>query len=424
MRRRGAWRSIPGGMDGRADSRRRLARAAAHGALAAGAALLTACASLPAPVSDRRGDGAEWRGRTSAARAWLAGHHAEPWARQVRYQGPPIILRFSAHNPADASVVREVFLPAFEVLRRMSDGRIVVQPTWGGGGHSLSAGWEALAQGRTDMTACYASLEAETRGFQLLTLLDLPGLFPNAAVATRVSEELYAKYFRADFARNGVLLARMKATGPAVLFSRAPVRGTADLAGLAVGTPDGVQKETLRALGARPEVTESPRVRAALEAGALDGAAITEAAAAVYGVDRVMRYELAADLGRTNLEYCLSPSFYRALPADLRPVLNAWLRAEAQAEAQIFYGVAGAAARETFRASGGQITTLDAVEQARWDTRLADVEAAAVARLERAGQPARRFMAEVRALTARYGAMSENELMRDAIEHPITGMIE
>ncbi|WP_309089533.1 hypothetical protein [Phenylobacterium sp.] len=373
-------------------------------------------------LPDSEGGVAEWRDRTRVAREWLQGRHAESWAKRVKYRGEPIVLRFSAHNPADGSVVRDVFLPAFDVLHRMSAGKIVVQPTWGGATHSLEQGWTALARGETDMTACYASLEAKARGFELLTLLDLPGLFPNATVATIVSEKLYAEYFSGDFRRNGVRIARMKATGPSVIFTKAPLSGAEGLEGLRLFSAEGVQAEAVRALGGDPVVMETPRIRAAIADGKLEGAAITEAAAAVYRINTAAPHMFAGDVGRTNFEYCLSPTFLASLPRDLKPILNAWLRAQGIAEAQVFYGLNGAVAREEFRAAGGKVIPPTPAAAAEWRRRVSPVEANAVARMEAKGLPARRFMADLRRLTDRYNRMSENDIMMEAIRRPIPRM--
>jgi TRAP-type C4-dicarboxylate transport system substrate-binding protein len=272
------------------------------------------------------------------------------------------------------------------------------------------------------MTACYASLE-NARGFQLLTLLDLPNLFPNAAVATVVSEKLYSKYFKAEFARNEVRIARMKATGPSLLFLRKPL-ARAGLSGRRVFGAEGVQTAALRALHALPVAMETPLIHGALDSGKLDGAAVAEATAEVYGIDHQAPFLILADIGRTNFEYCLNPRFHDRLPEDLKPVLNAWLRAEGQAEAQIFYGLNGAKARERYIASGASVRNLSAEEEQHWKSLLSTIESDTVARLEKTGLPARQLMIDARRLIENYGKRSENDIMQEVIEHPIEGMLD
>ena len=374
-------------------------------------------------LPDRAGSVGEWRQRTRVARGWLAGRFADGRARSVDVDGPPVVLRLSAHNPADATVVRDVFVPSFEVLRRMSNGNLRVQATWGGEVHALPGGWEALAADRTDLAPCYASLEAEKRGFRLVTLLDLPNLFPNAAVGTAVSERLYDRYLRADFERHGVLLARMKATGPTPIFLREPARTIAELRGRPIVTPDGIPARALERVGAAPVVGPGAPLRKLLADGAVDGAVISEAAAEVYGLTRVAPFELLVDLGRTNLPYGLNPSTYARLAPDLRPVLNAWLRAQAQAEAQVFYGAGGAAARERYLAAGGQIVSLEPSAAAIWNDQLSGIEEEAVAGMEREGLPARAFLRDVRELIRAYSARSDNDIMQEAIDRPIDDIL-
>ena len=373
--------------------------------------------------SDSVGDVADWQERTKVARDWLDGRYADRWARTIAYDGPPVVLRFSAHNPADGSVVRDVFTPAFDVLRRMSNGKLIVEPRWGSGAKGLLGGWDALARDETDMTACYATLESKKRGFHLLTLLDLPNLFPNAAVATAVSERLYSTYFAQGFAKNGVRIARMKATGPFQIFTTAEVAGLADVAGLKLASADGIHARTVAALGATPVLLASPAVRGAITKGEIDGAEVTDAAAAVYGLNTATQYELVADIGRTNLPYCLAPAFLARLPSGLKPVFNAWLRAEAQAEAQIFYGRNGAVARDAFSARGGIVRPVDDAGLARLASHGREIERKAVEEMERQGLPARQFMRDVRRLTAIYARYGENDLMMQAIVYPLTDLM-
>ncbi|HSV36710.1 hypothetical protein [Ramlibacter sp. WS9] len=362
--------------------------------------------------------------RTTVARAWLAGDFSQRWQQRVDRGGPSFVLRLAAHNPADAFVVREVFTPAFRVLQSMSHGRLSIEPVWGEGSHVLTDGWRMVRDGLIDITACYSSRSPEL-GFKLFQGLFLPGLFPGAHVATLVSELLYRQWLMADFDRQGVRMGRLKATAGDVVFSRRPIRALDDMRGLRISASSGWHGEIYRQLGAIVCMKTSPQVAAAIASGEIDAAAMTDGSAQVFGVDRVTRYRLeTGSLGRLNLEYCVSPRAYCALPSDLRAVLGAWFSGLAQAECQVFYGVGGAQARMHFARQGMETTRLDRNETLRLASFNAMVQGRFVANLDATGLPGTRFMRDLLANTRQFGKATENDLMQLAIDSPVVGINE
>ena len=362
--------------------------------------------------------------RTTLARAWLAGDFVQQWQQRVDRAGPSFALRLAAHNPSDAFVVREVFAPAFRVLHAMSRGRLSIEPVWGEGSHVLTDGWRMVREGLIDITACYSSRSPEL-GFKLFQGLFLPGIFTGVHVATLVSELLYRQWLMADFDRQGVRMGRLKATASDVVFSRRPIRTLEDMKGLRISASSGWHGEIYRQLGSIVCMKTSPQVAAAIASGEIDAAAMTDGSAQVFGVDKVTSYRLeTSNLGRLNLEYCISPRAYDALPPDLRAVLGAWFSGLAQAECQVFYGVGGAQARMHFARQGMETTRLDEHDIDRLASFNAMVQGRFVANLEADGLPGTRFMQDLLASTWQFGRATENELMQSAIDAPVAGINE
>lgn len=361
---------------------------------------------------------------TTIARAWLAGDFVQRWQQRVDRTGPSFVLRLAAHNPSDAFVVREVFAPAFRVLHAMSRGRLLIEPVWGEGSHVLTDGWRMVREGLIDITACYSSRSPEL-GFNLFQGLFLPGIFPGAHIATLVSELLYRKWLMADFDRQGVRMGRLKATAGDVIFSRRPIRVLDDMKGLRISASSGWHGEIYRQLGAIVCMKTSPKVAAALASGEIDAAAMTDGSAQVFGVDKVTLYRLeTSNLGRLNLEYCISPRAYDALPPDLRAVLGGWFSCLAQAECQVFYGVGGAQARMQFVRQGMETTRLEECDVDRLASFNAMVQDRFVANLEAGGLPGIRFMRDLVASTRQFSKATENELMQSAIDAPVANINE
>lgn len=362
----------------------------------------------------------EARSQSSVARAWLNGDFVDKVDYPIRYAGPPIRMIVTGHPPATASAVVDVLKPSFRVLEAMTRGKIVVEDHWGASVHRDRDGVAALSDGRSHLAPIYSGWDAAA--YPMAQGLQLPGLFDHSETATLISEQLYNRYFRPDVERQGVLMGRMKASGAYHLFSSTPIHTRDDFKGLRVGTTEGVEADVMRALGARPVTLSSLEMNPALSEGRIDAMHLADGSAEVFGIGRVARYRTALGLVRQNLEFGMSRAFWQTLPDDLRAIVNAWLRAEAQAETQVFYGVAGARARERFRANGLQFIYLGSVEHERIVAATRSVVDAFVDREERAGRPARDMLADVAHLADRHRGKSPNDLMHEAIFSPVRVM--
>ena len=362
----------------------------------------------------------EARDQASVARAWLNGDFVDTVDYPIRYAGPPIRMIVTGHPPATASAVVDVLKPSFRVLEAMSRGKIVVEDHWGASVHRDRDGVAALNDGRSHLAPIYSGWDAAA--YPMAQGLQLPGLFDDSETATLIAEQLYDRYFRPDVERQGILMGRMKASGAYHLFSMAPIRTRDDLKGLRVGTTEGVEADVMRALGAEPVTLSSLEMNPALSEGRIDAMHLADGSAEVFGIGAVARYRTALGLVRQNLEFGMSASFWDAMPQDLRTVVNAWLRAEAQAETQVFYGVAGARARARFKANGLRFIYLDPVEHERVVVATRPVVSAFIDREEAAGRPARAMIADIARLTDQYRGKTPNDLMHAAIASPVQGI--
>lgn len=357
----------------------------------------------------------EEKAKCATAKAWLDGAYASDLS--CASVAPDVTLRVSAHPPADAWVVREVMEPAFEVLRRMSNGRIAVSAYWNESAHPAKEGFLAVADGRTDLAACYTAWEADRH--PMAQLLALPNLFPSSAVATMVAEQLYTRYLREEFERPGVLMGRMKATGGYHLFCRHDVGSLSDLKGLRIGTNAGIDSRIAAALDAQPVPLSSVELRPAFVEGRVDAVSLPDGSSDVFGVGVRSRVRLELGVSMTNIEFGLSARAYQAMPADLQAVLNDWLRCEAQAETQYFYGVGGALARQKFAEAGCRFVTLSATDRMELSGLMNALTDRTAKEFDARGLPASRFVASARSLVREHAGRDGNELMADAMRHPL-----
>ena len=359
---------------------------------------------------------AEERVACAQARHWLDATGQPGISRFSGDIGPHYNLRVSGHPAANSWVVPEVFQPSFEVLRRMSRGRIGVTGSWGESAHPAREGFAALADGRTDLAPCYTSWEPEV--FPLSQLLALPNLFPSSAVATEVSEQLYPTYLQAEFERPGVIMGRLKATGAYHLFARRPLRRLSDLRGLRIATNAGIDSRIAQALGAEAVPLSSVELLPAYLADRVDAVSLADGSAQVFGVGRVSRTRVEIGAAMMNLEFGLSRRFHDDLPPDLQQVLNDWLRAQAQAETQYFYGVGGALAREGFLAAGCEFVTLPPEDLEELNQRLDQLRDGIAADMDAHGLPGTAFVRSAQAAVQALAGADGNTLMQHALATP------
>ncbi len=352
--------------------------------------------------------------KTTLARQWLD-------APATGAGDSAYTLRVSAHIPEASPAVQDVFVPSFRRLWHMTQGAVGTASVWGGALHPERQGIEALRSGLTDLCPVYSAWDPQL--FPAAQALSLPFLFDSAEAATHVSEQLYRRHFSTDFERQGVLMGRMVATSEYNLFSRKPVARLADLSGQRVACSDGLESRIFAALGAVPVGCSTPEAKRRFAEGDVAVVSISDSAALTVGLFQTARYRTQANLVRVNLEYGLSPGFWQALPAPHRGPFNAWLRALAQAGAQLFYGLAGAQAREGFAQAGIEFIQLDPAEERRWRQKVAVVESALRDDLTQSGRDAKALLADLYEAAQASNGLSSNELMAQALNQPFMDLL-
>jgi TRAP-type C4-dicarboxylate transport system substrate-binding protein len=360
--------------------------------------------------------------QTSVAQDWLAGRYAAAAAEGVLYTGEPLPFTVTGHPPENAAAVVDVIKPAIRVLESMSNGKIRVDDFWGATRHRDRDGVAALNDGRSDLAPIYSGWDAKS--YPLAQGLQLPGLFPHSDVGTLVSEEIYFDYLREDVERQGIKMGRLKMSGPYHLFSMQPIRSRDDLKGLRIGTTEGIEAEFMLALGAQPVPLSSLEMNPALAGGKIDAMHLADGSSEVFGIGKIARFRTALGFVRQCLEFGLSQRFWSKLPQGLKHIVHNWLRAEAQAETQIFYGVAGAKARDRFAERGMTMIYMSDAEYGRVADAVQPIVARFVATEEAAGRPARAMLKDIEARTAAHCNKTANDLMMEAIVNPVARINE
>lgn len=357
---------------------------------------------------------------TSVAQQWANGTLSNYHAPKVTYSGKPITLRTSLHTPAVA-YTSKVWKMQFDILEKMSNGKIKPEYSWGGTVHNVSKGFEAVRDGLTDATPCWSFYKATS--FPMMQSLFLPGISPNAAVHALLAEKLYNKYFRQEYERQGVYLGRIRATTVYLLFTKTPISTLDQLKGLKVRSGGGIHAAVWRALGASPISMSSHDMYSAFQRGVVDAVSLSDSAAEVFKIDELSKARTYANLSRVVLEMCLSKQWVDALPADLRAVLEVWGRAASQADTQLAFMLHGAEARVKFHKMGMKFVDLSDAQEDLWQKKASVVIDNFIKTNEAKGLPARALVNDMRKIAAQYKDKTPNEIFMEVLEHPVTGII-
>ena len=354
--------------------------------------------------------------QTAVARNWIDGkldnYHMPP----VTYTGEPIVLHFTSHIPTTSATVKKVDTPGFALLEKLTQGKIKVEMRHGATVHKVSEGFSALRSGLSDFTNCFTTYDPKS--FNLPHAMSLPGMFDTAEIATYVGQELAPKYYISEFKKHGVDLGYMRATTEYVYFSKEPINRLEDLQGKKIRSSGGTHAAVQAALGGVPTSVPSPQVYTSLQRGVIDVVSLTDAIVGVFKIHELAKYRTFINLSRVNLEKCMRPAWFEALPADLRTIVSRFMPVMAMAESQITYRVAGALSIDKFKAAGMTFNDVPQEEQKRWRAKVQPIIDEYVADMEAKGLPVRDLLADIERLNKQYSGKSANELTMLAIEAP------
>lgn len=264
-------------------------------------------------------------------------------------------------TPADSAETT-----AFRALvESLSMGRIAVEIDWDGGRCGNPA--QCLSALRTGEIDVYLSTAPEAgRLFPAVHVLDVPYLLETDEVVERVFRgAFFARLRDALLHGTGLRLMALGSAGGwrAIATTGRLVRTPADMHGLTLRTAESpVEMEWARALGATAAWAAWSELPASLASGGIGGTAdgITELVGT--NLHEGFRFLTRDRHGYRAALWLMNEEAYRALPADLQPVLRAGFDELARLT------LARARAREAeavaaFEAAGGEVYTPTAAER-------------------------------------------------------------
>lgn len=354
---------------------------------------------------------------TSAAGDWLDGK--VPVTTRVTYDGPPITYRYASYIPPVAGI-EKVNRKALDQLERESHGKIKVEGYYAQSLHPQAEGFTAVRDGIADYSACFMIYEPTS--FNLLHSLTLPFLFNDASAATRAYNELYPRYFKSEYENLGVYLGRGTITPPYNMIGKDAYRTLADWKGSKIRVAGRIQIDAIKRLGAVPVSIPSSEAYTSLQRGLVDSVSMNDPAFLIFKLQDISKFHNEVALFTVNLEYCVSPDWFDALPADLKAVYYHWVQKANMAIAQGYYEREDRRAKDIFQKAGVELVKPSDAELATWRKMVEPVTADWIAQNEKAGRPARQLVADIKSVLATREKESWNDAFNAVAGQPLKGM--
>lgn len=342
-------------------------------------------------------------------------------AEKFTYDGPVITLRLSHSAPATFPTIKSTLDPWTKMVEKESNGKIRVETYYGGVLHSAKDGFKAAVNDITDFTPAYTMYQAGS--FQLHHVLGLPFAFPNAAVASRVSEELYPKYFKKEYEAMGVYLANYSVTGAYNLFTKEPVRTLEDLKGMKIRSSGGSGTTMIKMLGGAPVTTPAPEAYAAFQRGVVDGVAFYDTGAIGYRIHEIAKYVTVLNLNNSPLAYAFNRKTFDSHPPEVKRFMYRMLRKLNQMSGNGF-DKHDVLSRKIIEDRGVKVIKPSPEELAKWKAAVEPMWEAFIQENEAKGLPARQLVKDLRALSLKYSSWTPEQLMQESIDNPVRGIID
>jgi TRAP-type C4-dicarboxylate transport system substrate-binding protein len=353
------------------------------------------------------------------AGAWLEGK--TPVTTKVTYSGAPITFRYATYIPEVAGY-EKVMRQALNQLERMSQNKIKIETYYAQSLHPQAEGFTAVRDGIADWSACFMIYEPTS--FNLLHSLTLPFLFTDADAATRTYMELYPKYFKKEYENLGVHLGRGTITPPYNMLGSDKYETLADFKGSKIRVAGRIQIDAIKRLGAVPVSIPSSEAYTSLQRGLVDTVSMNDPAFLIFKLQEISKFHNNVALFTVNLEYCSSPDWFEALPADLKKVFADWAQITNVAVTQAYYEREDRRAKDIFKKAGVTLVAPSAAERASWEKLVAGVTTDWVASNEKARRPAKQLLADIKSTLARHEKMSWNASFADIQANPVKGYID
>lgn len=230
----------------------------------------------------------------------------------------PITLKLAYFSSDRTHLYLSGAKPFVDAVNREGRGRVKIVPYFSGRLGSLSEQSRMLRDGTADIG--YVIPPYERSAFPDAGVIELPGLYKNAAEATRVFTRLIQSGAMRGFADFYVIGAF--ASEPETINSRPPLTSLADLRGKRIRFNNQIEADILGKLHAQPAYAPINQTADEISAGRLDGALVPPAPMVEFGIGRVTPYHFLLPTSCVPQALLMNRKRFESLPADVQAIIR------------------------------------------------------------------------------------------------------
>lgn len=333
----------------------------------------------------------------------------------------PVEMRFSAYYPETYPTFKEGFSRWEKMVEEESKGQFVFKNYLNGVLHAAKHGFRAAMTDICDLTHAYPSYQPSS--FDLSHVNDLPFAITTTNGGALAMEQLYPKYFKAEYEKMGVYLGCWVTTSQYNLISKKPVRTLEDLKGMKIRSYGGLCSDMLVLLGAVPVMVQSAESYTAFQNGVVDGVLYTDSSAAAYRLFEIGKYSSKLGLTHMGVPYAMNPKFFDGLSADNKTFLYKKLRQASQVASQS-YEIDDAFGLKTLQENGVERIEISPAEMKKFRAAVQPLWDKFIAENEAKGLPARQLIEDLKKLDAEHSALTPEQTFELATTKPVSGIID
>jgi TRAP-type C4-dicarboxylate transport system substrate-binding protein len=230
--------------------------------------------------------------------------------------------------------------------------------------------------------------------FPRTTLIELPGVAPDAVEATKKIWDVFDKYLASEYKRVKAL-AIWGNEGPVLMTKNKPIRKISDIKGLKIRTPSKAQAALIRALGATPVAMPVTRMYNALNTGVVDALMVPPSVIISFKIGEVAKYYTTGlPFGRSPFFLVMNRSKWESLSADQKAAIAKTTGRVLSIKGAKGYEKAGAKGLKSVSKGGKhEVITFSPDEVKKGTALLLKARGKIVADLEKKGIPAKAILA-------------------------------
>lgn len=344
---------------------------------------------------------------------WVDGKVAMP---AVAYAGDAMELKFS-HPAPPASIVPPVWQQSLDWFGKLTGGKVTFKQYGAGTLHGPRDGFKAVRSGISDFATCYSLFEG--RGFELTKAFALPFVSSgDALVDARIMAEVGWEFFQPEFDAQGVIYAGSSPIGVSDILAKKPIAKLEDFKGLKA-IAQGFPPEAAAALGFVTLNIPYPDIYTSFQQGIVESVIWTDGGFVPYKIYELAKEHTTLGLYAASIDTCYSKATLEKLPAPLRAPFVGMHQLMAALVTQRTAVDFAAKARGVYEENKVVFHKVAPAELARMKAAVKPVIEKWVADQEAAGKPARKLLARIEELKAKYAGMSNERMQRLIVEQPV-----